>query len=117
MTKLISTIYFYLLSLIGIILLVIGIFTDIHFIVGVTTYSKYPLPNGMENQCIYSVPQAPLGEKQQQSIYKEQYNICVKNLDQQRLITKKQDLEKALSFTIIGLLLFGIHFYFARKQK
>jgi hypothetical protein len=117
MSKLIPTIYFYLLSLIGFILLIIGIFSCIHFIIGITIYNKYPLPNGMENQCMYSVPPLPAGDKQQLPMYKDQYANCTKNLEEQRIFTKNQDLEKALSFTIIGLLVFGIHFYFARKQK
>ena len=117
MSRLIPTIYFYLLSLVGIVLLIIGIFASIHFVSGVLVYSKYPLSNGTENQCMYSVPQVPPGEKQPLETYKDQYNTCTKNLEDQRILTKKQDLEKALSFTLIGLLVFGIHFYFARKQK
>lgn len=116
MNKLIPAIYFYLLSFIGIIILIIGIFADIHFITGIAVYNKYPLPGGMENQCMYSAPQPPLG-KTGMPVINDQYNICIRNLENQRITTKKQDLEKALSFTLIGLFVFGIHFYFARKQK
>ena len=119
MLKLIPTIYFYLVSLIGLVLLIIGIFAGIHFIVGISVYSKYPLPNGTEQRCNYITAPEPMQTapiKQQTSIAQQKQD-CLQELEQERIQTKKQDLEKALSFTLIGLLLFGIHFYFARKQK
>jgi len=42
---------------------------------------------------------------------------CLKSLETERKSTKIDDLEKSLAFTIIGLLVFGTHFYFARKQR
>jgi len=119
-TKLIPAIYFYLLSLIGFVLLIIGIFGSVHFITGIAIYNKYPLPNGIENQCNYAIP-LPQGEIKSGMpvIYNQnqQYSNCIKNLEEERTLIKKQDLEKALSFSLIGLLVFGIHFYFARKLK
>jgi hypothetical protein len=44
-------------------------------------------------------------------------DACLKDLEAERVIAKANDLEKSISFTLIGLAVFGIHFYFARKTK
>lgn len=115
MNKLISTIYFYLLSAIGMVLLIIGLFNSVHFITGIAAYDKYPLRNGTEARCDYLPQPIPLdGQKIAPSNTKED---CLKSLEKERVATKADDLEKSISFTAIGLLVFGIHFYYARKQK
>jgi len=113
MHKLIPTIYFYILSLVGMVLLIIGLFTTVHYIVGVSAYPKYPLPYGNESRCtMMFVPD------EKSSVSPEQVkNDCLKDLEGERVITKANDLEKSISFTLIGLAVFGIHFYFARKTK
>ncbi len=117
MQKLIPTIYFYLLSAIGMVLLIIGLFNSVHFITGITAYDKYPLRNGSESRCDYmpTVP-APV-EGQKPIVVDNAKGDCLKSLEKERQTTKADDLEKSISFTAIGLLVFGIHFYFARKQK
>lgn len=62
MQKLIPTIYFYLLSAIGIVLLIIGVFNSFHYVVGITVYDKYPLKYGNESRCQYlSYPAKEIG--------------------------------------------------------
>lgn len=114
MQKLIPAIYFYLLSAIGMVLLIIGLFNTTHFITGVVAYDKYPLRNGSEARCDYLPQPVPLdGQKMAPSNTKED---CLKSLEKERATTKADDLEKSISFTAIGLLVFGIHFYFARRR-
>ena len=96
------------------ILLIIGLFSVIHYVVGVSAYPKYPLQYGNEGRC--SLQMLPVGEKSAvtpQEMRKE----CLRDLENERVITKADDLEKSISFTLIGLAVFGIHFYFARKIK
>lgn len=117
MQKLISTIYFYLLSAIGMVLLIIGLFNSVHFITGITAYDKYPLGSGTEARCDFlPQPVSVEGAKNIQADVNAK-NDCLKNLEKERLTKKADDLEKSISFTVIGLLVFLTHFYFARKQK
>lgn len=113
MQRLIPTIYFYVVSLIGLILLIIGVFADVHYLVNASSGPLYPLPYGTEARC--SIPLAP-GEKQTTSS-QQIYNDCKQQLEEERRLTKRNDLEKAVSYTLIGLIVFGIHFYYARKSR
>ncbi|GEM_PF-2193554 len=117
MQKLIPVIYFYLLSVIGMGLFIIGLFNAIHFVVGISVYEKYPLRYGDETRCSYMYQPMPVeGQKGDTRSEKEVKDECLQSLDRERQNTKVDDLEKSFAFTIIGLLVFGTHFYFARKQ-
>lgn len=116
MQKLIPTIYFYLLSAIGMVLLIIGLFNSTHYITGITSYDKYPLRFGAETRCDY-MPKAIPVEGSKAQLNTNTKEDCLKSLEKERQTTKADDLEKSVSFTAIGLLVFAIHFYFARKQK
>ncbi|HLL60666.1 MAG TPA: hypothetical protein VK338_03030, partial [Candidatus Nitrosocosmicus sp.] len=98
------------LSLVGMILLIIGVFNTIHFIMGNTLHEKYPLRYGNETRCTFQ----PSGEKGQEQPSRD---TCLQDLELERINTKSEDLEKSISFSMIGLLVFSIHFYFARKAK
>ena len=121
MQKLIPTIYFYVLSAVGMVLFIIGLFNSIHYIVGITAYDKYPLRYGAESRCDYMPRAVPIVEGTKETIETKETEgakeDCLKSLEKERETTKADDLEKSIAFTIIGLLVFGSHFYFARKQK
>ncbi len=117
--KINSTIYFYLLSAVGIVLLIIGVFNSFHYVVGITAYDKYPLKYGNESRCQYMpIPakeisaETPADTVDQEKAKKE----CLDSLEVERKNTKVDDLEKSIAFTVIGLLVFASHFYFARKR-
>jgi len=114
--KLIPTIYFYLLSAIGMVLLIIGLFNTAHFIAGITVYDKYPLRYGNETRCEY-MPMEPQPAKGESVPPQQTKKECLDSLDKERLTTKADDLEKSISFTAIGLFVFLIHFYFARRKS
>ena len=121
--RVIPTVYFYLLSVVGMVLFIIGLFNSIHYIVGITAYDKYPLRYGAESRCEYMPkPVMVEGQKDIQSDVKARAasdaarEECLKSLEKERANTKIDDLEKAISFTTIGLLVFAIHFYFARRR-
>ena len=123
MQKLIPTIYFYVLSAIGMVLFIIGLFNSIHYVVGITAYDKYPLGYGPDSRCEYMMTKPALPEGQTQPTQsdkdaeKKAKEDCLKSVETERQNKKVDDLEKSLAFTIIGLLVFGSHFYFARKQR
>lgn len=121
--KTIATIYFYLISATSLALIVIGIFNSVNFVINSTQYEKYPLryPQGscegypykfgpypaMETRV--ATPSADELEKQKQD--------CLK---QENALSKQQkidDLKNAITFTLVGLVLFLIHFPLARKQS
>ncbi|MEK7518284.1 MAG: hypothetical protein AAB583_07115 [Patescibacteria group bacterium] len=128
MQRLIPTIYFYVLSAVGMVLFIIGLFNSIHYVVGVTAYDKYPLGYAPESRCEY-MPKAVLPEGQTQPTKSDKEaeqkgkaefdsakEECLKSVETERQNKKVDDLEKSLAFTIIGLLVFGSHFYFARRR-
>lgn len=108
--KLIPTIYFYVMSAVGMIIFIIGLFNTFHFVTGVVFYSKYPLSLGAETQCDF-LPQPVISPNQQSR------DVCLRNLELLRAHQKTDDLEKAVSFTVIGLIVYLIHFNFAHKIK
>jgi hypothetical protein len=128
--KLIPTIYFYALSAVGMILFIIGLFNSIHYVVGITAYDKYPLGYGPDSRCEYLMPKPALPEGQTQPTISDKEEEkkakaasdaakeeCLKSVETERQNKKVDDLEKSIAFTTIGLLVFGTHFHFARKQK
>lgn len=115
--KIIATIYFYVISAASLALIVIGIFNAVNFIINSTQYDKYPLryPQGSCESYPYkfgpypATPSAEEAEKQKQD--------CLK---QENALSKKQkidDLKNAITFTLVGIVLFSIHFPLARKQS
>src|SRR3989344_2313626 len=118
MQKLIPTIYFYVLSAVGMVLFIIGLFNSVHYVVGITSYDKYPLRYGAESRCDY-MPKAalPMGESTDAQVDERAKEDCLKSVEKERETTKADDLEKSLAFTVIGFLVFSTHFYFARKQR
>ncbi len=121
MQKLIPTIYFYVLSAVGVVLFIIGLFNSIHYIVGITVYDKYPLGYSPESRCEY-IPKPVLPEGQTQPAIsdkeaeKKAKEECLKSVETERQNKKVDDLEKSIAFSTIGLLVFAIHFYFARRR-
>lgn len=116
MQKLIPTIYFYVLSAIGMVLFIIGLFNSIHYIVGITAYDKYPLRYGAESRCDYMPRVAPIEGSDDIRSDTNAKEDCLKSLEKERETTKADDLEKSLAFTIIGFMVFGTHFYFVRRR-
>ncbi len=102
------------------VLFIIGLFNSIHYIVGITAYDKYPLGYAPESRCEY-MPKAALPEGQQQTssdkeAEKKAKDEYLKSVETERQGKKVDDLEKSIAFTAIGLLVFAIHFYFARRR-
>lgn len=123
--KTIATIYFYLISAASLVLIVIGIFNAVNFGINITQYEKYPLrysqadcenmvypygpkPIPMEADKI-STPSAQDLEKQKK--------VCIKQQEEDRKQHKIDDLKNAITFSLVGLVLFLIHFPLARKQS
>ena len=156
MQRLIPLIYFYIVSLIGLIILIVGIFSDVHFLVNKLSYTDYPLSYDTTQRCIQpqpyplmkgaAVPAAggaiggqtggvrvekgvttkivqpmpsgtPTPVEIMQPVPNYYYTDCLKQVADERKQAEVADLEKALSFTIVGLIVFSIHFYFARKKS
>jgi hypothetical protein len=127
--KFIATIYFYLLSLIGVVLIVIGVFNIVNLAVNLTQFDKYPLRYGSENCDNYpfsynssfaapakilpdgreSTPSAQELEKQQK--------VCRDSAEMERKQHRVEDIKNAIAFPLVGLLLFLIHFPQAKKRS
>ncbi len=132
--KTIATIYFFLISAGSIILMVIGIFNTVNFLVNSTQYDKYPLRYGGISNCEYAtdgqypagptpaiktvqvVPGSEISTPSATEIQKAKEN-CLQNEAADRKQHQVDDLKNALTFSLVGLVFFLIHFPQARKHS
>ena len=123
--RLIGLIYFYLVSVIALILLVIGIHSSVTFVLNITQYDQYP-PRYIGEDCgsisspYYKSPygidpavpnQATLSAEEKAEMKKQ----CETRVDFERKQHKLEDIRNAIVFTLVGAVLFLIHFPQARK--
>ena len=125
----ISLIYFYLISVISIILLVIGIYHLVTFTLNLTMYDKYPTRwGGVEEQCEnnYYPPRVlkqqidipPQLEASPSAIdIEKQKQLCLKNLERERKLHMIENLKNTITFTLTGAILFGLHFPVALRKS
>ncbi len=121
--KTIATIYFYVISAASLALIVIGIFSTVNFLINITQYEKYPLrfPQGSCENYPFKFGPYPTMEgriaTQSANEVEQQKQTCLK---QENALSKQQkidDLKNSITFTLVGLVLFSIHFPLARKQS
>jgi hypothetical protein len=129
--KLIATIYFYLISAGALVLIVVGIFNAVNFVINSTQYEKYPLRYSGISNCEYAVDgqyigdrpikaMAPMENSQSTPSAEEIQRAreqCLKNEDEERTQHRIDDLKNAITFTAVGLVLFLIHFPQAKKRS
>lgn len=123
--KTIATIYFYIISAASLALIVIGIFNGVNFAINLTQYDKYPLRFGPAQDCEngfgYPAPMkvSPIGTESTSSAkdLEKQKQACLKQQEADRKQHKVEDLKNALTFSLVGVILFSIHFPLARKQS
>ncbi len=117
--KTIATIYFYVISAASLALIVIGIFNAVNFGINSTLYEKYPLRYAAPGNC-ESYPYkfgVPSPASPSAKDLEKQKKDCLKQEDALSKQQKIDDLKNALTFTLVGLILFLIHFHLARKQS
>ncbi len=115
--KTIATIYFYLISAASLALIVIGIFNAVNFGINVTQYEKYPLRYPQGNCEGYPYKFGPSPASPSATELEKQKQDCLK---QENALSKQQkidDLKNAITFSLVGTILFIIHFPLARKQS
>lgn len=112
--KIIAAIYFYLVSAGSLILIVVGVFLIVNFIVNSTQFKEYPLP--YYDSCDISMRSISPDDQAEASASVEEKQRCEKNLEHRRTQQRVDDLKGAITFTLVGLILFGIHFPLARRQ-
>lgn len=122
--KNIATIYFYLISAASLALIIVGIFNIVNFIINSTQYEKYPLRFGQVMDCgnvpapaIYKItPPDGFSTPSAQEL-QNQKQQCEAQLELQRKQYRLDDIKNAITFTLVGIILFSIHFPLARKQS
>jgi hypothetical protein len=126
MGRLISLIYFYLVSIISIILLIIGLYNLVSFGVNSTFYDKYPLRYAGNEDCSYLNQSAPAkvipaGTDNLASISAEetarQRTACENRVESERKQHKVDDIKNGIYFTLIGIILLGLHFPVALRRS
>lgn len=119
--KIITLIYFYLVSLLAIIFLVVGVYNSVTFVVNNTQFENYPLRYGGMDRCGYIEPIAVTKEDPQASVSAKQANEqkiqCEKSLAEERIQHKVDDIKNGIVFTLLGIILFATHFPIALKRS
>jgi hypothetical protein len=131
--KTIATIYFYIVSAASLALIVIGIFNGVNFFINSTQFDKYPLRYyGPAVDCETSfgpypakVAPAPFGVTGDMNMLatpsaeelRKQKENCEKQQEYDRKQHRVDDIRNTLTFTLVGIVLFLIHFPQARKHS
>ncbi len=127
--KQIGLIYFYIVSAAALGLMIIGIFNSVNFVINITQYKDYPLRYQNEDcSSIYPVPMKvappvpaeqsyPVIATQSSQETERQKQLCQKQVDTQRKKQKLDDLKNSITFSLVGLVLFLIHFPIARRNS
>ena len=131
--KQIGIVYYYLVSIAGLVLIVLGLYHSANLFVNLTQYDKYPLKYGMIDECNYPMPMAVKGMMGQipqvasnsgsasgslpLNNPRKYQRSCEVRIELQRKEHRIEDIKNALTFTLIGVALFLFHFPQARKQS
>ena len=123
--KTVATIYFYVISAGSIILLVIAVFSWANLILNLTQYDQYPLRYSGQASCQadpYKSAPYPVGMNGQMASPSASEQVaaradCLKQEELDRKQYKLDDTKDVVVYTLVGLILFGIHFPMARKQS
>ncbi len=108
----IKTAYFYVFSAIGIILLVMGIFKLSDFAVRNFFLDNYYL-DYESGRCSYLEPAKLEGSETQPNI--DSTKRCEEDLVREREVKKVTDVASAITFIVVGTVLFIFHYRRARK--
>lgn len=121
--KRIALIYFYLISAAALALIVVGVFNTVNFVINVTQYDKYPL-RYQAVRCLAQPYKAPIPVTDMPTPatpspeeLQNQQKDCEMQLELDRKQQKLDDLKSAVTFSLVGTILFLIHFPQARKQS
>ena len=126
MGRLISLIYFYLVSIIGLILLIIGIYNIVTFTVNSIQYDKYPLRYAGNEECGYysreAIPAKPIeGNSIAPTLSPEevenQRKACEVRVERERKQQKVDDMKNSIYFTLTGVILLAIHLPIALRKS
>lgn len=125
MGKLISLIYFYLVSIIAIILLIIGLYNVVSFGVNSVFYDQYPLRYSGGEDCSYLAqtepPKVMPGTDTLASISAEQQQTqkaaCERRVAAERKQHQVDDIKNGIYFTLIGIVLLALHFPIALRRS
>lgn len=120
--KTIATIYFYIISAASLALIIIGVFNTANFIINSTFYDQYTTRYSQPNcdSYPYKAMSYPVDGKIASSSAESlemQKKSCLTQQDLDRKQHKIDDLKNAITFSLIGIILFSIHFPLARKQS
>lgn len=129
--KTIATIYFFVISAASLVLIVIGIFNAVNFVINSTQYEKYPLRYGGVSNCEFT-KDYPIGGGMTRVMVEPAESVpatsnaevdpqarerCLANEEEERRQHRVDDLKNAITFTLVGVVLFLIHFPQARKRS
>lgn len=121
--KQIGIIYYYLVSAASLALIVVGIFNSANLLVNLTQYDEYPLQYLAEDCENFRSPvkgpypteitPASMSATEKEDLEKS----CQTRVERERKARRLEDIKSSVLFTLIGTVLFAIHFPQARKQS
>src|SRR3989344_6238552 len=110
--ELIKSIYLYLFTAIGLILIIVGIFQSSNYVINLLAFDKYQL-GYEENRCDYTAMKPVIeGDKQSSEearLEREQKEKCLGTLEEFRRYKKITDGARAITFLVVGGGVFAFH--------
>ncbi len=107
--ELIRSIYLYLFTAVGLILIIVGIFQISNYIIKITAFDKYQL-GYEESKCDYITEPVALDQK---SVSTEEAKLkndkCLQGLEELRRYKKITDGARAITFLLVGGGVFWFH--------
>lgn len=109
---LIKSIYLYLFTAVGLILIIVGIFQLSNYVINITVFEKYQL-GYEENRCDYLVQPVAVEAGKTAAVdpklQKEQREKCLTTLEEFRRYKKITDGARAITFLVVGGAVFAFH--------
>ena len=118
-SQIIKTVYFYLVSLIALMMVVFSTADIINLGLKTWVFPKADLNEYREPACMYMIAKDPTGTESEE-IYQQRIADCEKNKiseDEARAIRKQKDAVRDLSFLFVGIPLFLYHWTIIRKEN
>lgn len=108
-SDLIKSIYLYLFTAVGLVLIIVGVFQLSNYIIKITVFEKYNL-GYEETRCDY-LPQsvAPGEDKTATGTAKTEKEKCEKTTEELRKFKKVTDGARAVTFLLVGGAVFAFH--------
>jgi uncharacterized membrane protein YcgQ (UPF0703/DUF1980 family) len=118
-SQIIKTVYFYLVSLIALMMVVFSTADLVNLGLKTWIFPKADMQEYRDQPCKYMIPSEP-GMEQSEDTYQQRIAECEENQiseDEMRAIRKQKDAVRDFSFLFVGIPLFLFHWITIRREQ